>query len=218
MTIEKAENTVSRATIARLPAYLRLIRRYKEEGKQFVSSTTVAEELKRNPVQVRKDLAVVSSVEGKPRSGFLIDQLIADIESFLGVDNASEAVLVGAGGLGKTLLSYGGFENYSLRIIAAFDTNPELEGVEINGKPIYGMDRLEEILAGTGVQMAVITVPKACAQEVCNRLIAAGIRAVWNFAPVHLNVPSGVAVKNEDLAASFAILSGRLREILKKQA
>ena len=129
----KAMANISKATIGRLPAYHRYLTEKKAEGEKAVSSTAIAEELHLNAVQVRKDLAAISSAAGKPKLGFDVEELIADIDRFLGYDNVSDAVLVGAGGLGSALVGYDGFKNYGLNIVAAFDCDPARIGKTVGG-------------------------------------------------------------------------------------
>lgn len=214
--VEVKEGIVaSKATVARYPIYLRYLRDLRKAGEENVSSTRIASDLKLNPVQVRKDLALVSSVSGRPKLGFGIEELVHDIERFLGCDNVNDALLVGVGGLGKTLLGYEGFAAYGLHIVAAFDVSPSVIGTKINGVPVLSIDKLAHTAESLGIKLGIITVPKAAAQETADRMIACGIRGIWNFAPTHLNLPAGVAVKNEDLAASLAVISKRLLDILK---
>ena len=212
--IMNQRKNVSKATITRLPQYLRFLKERQSKGEINVSSTAVAEGLNLNAVQVRKDLALVSSVAGKPKLGFIIAELIDDINKFLGYDNTTDAVIVGVGGLGSALLGYGGFKNYGLNIVMAFDSNPALFGKEINGVEVFNFQDAVEKVNKTSVKIGIICVPKACAQEVADKLIEGGVRAIWNFAPTHLNLPENIAVKNEDMASSLAILSKRLEQIL----
>ena len=198
---------ISQATLNRLPSYLKYLYQLDKLNVATVSSTTIANGLNLNPVQVRKDIALVSSVAGKPKMGYVTKEIIADLESFLGYNNTHDAILVGVGGLGKAFLGYGGFENYGLNIVAAFDNNEKLVNTRINGKPVYDVSRLQSIVARFNIKIGIITVPSYAAQEVADRMVAAGIKAIWNFASVHLNIPSDVALKNEDLASSLALLS-----------
>ena len=198
---------ISKATLNRLPSYLKYLYQLDKLNVATVSSTTIANGLNLNPVQVRKDIALVSSVAGKPKMGYVTKEIIADLESFLGYNNTHDAILVGVGGLGKAFLGYGGFENYGLNIVAAFDNNEKLVNTRINGKPVYDVSRLQSIVARFNIKIGIITVPSYAAQEVADRMVAAGIKAIWNFASVHLNIPSDVALKNEDLASSLALLS-----------
>ena len=205
---------VSKATIGRLPAYLRYLKEKELAGERTISSTAIAEDLHLNAVQVRKDLSAIRSVAGKPKRGFEIADLIEGINAFLGYDNVTDAVLVGAGGLGSALLGYGGFKNYGLNIVAAFDTDPALIGRTIGGVKVFGADEIPHLGHRLNVLIGIITVPKAAAQKVADALVPGGVRAIWNFASAHLQLPEDIAVKNEDMAASLAILSRRLAEIL----
>lgn len=202
---------MSKASLNRLPSYLRLLRQLDKESVDTVSCTTVADRLNLNSVQVRKDIALVSSVAGKPKTGFVTKELIADLESFLGYDNTHDAVLVGIGGLGKAFLGYGGFSNYGLNIVAGFDRDENLIGKKINGKNVYPLSKLESMVKRLNIQIGIITVPSSSAQEVADLMVEAGIKGIWNFASVHLNVPADIALKNEDLAASLALLSMQLQ-------
>jgi len=203
---------VSKATLERLPMYYRYLVELQRSGVKNVSSVIIADDMKLNSIQVRKDLACISSIAGKPKTGFDVDELIKDISIFLGYNNTTDAVIIGIGQLGKTLLSYAGFDNYGLKIIAGFDVNEEICNITINGKKILPMNKLQDFLKRTNVHIGIITVPKEVAQGVCNLLVAAGIKAIWNFAPTHILVPDDVVVKNEDMAASLAILSNKLKE------
>lgn len=207
---------ISKAALARMPGYLLYLKNRRAEGMEYISSTLMAEDLKQNPVQVRKDLAIVSHCPGKPKLGFEITGLISDIEDFLGYNNTSEAVIVGVGQLGKTLLSYGGFDSYGLKIVAGFDAKAELAGTVWGEKRIFSVDKFSELVRRMNILIGIITVPKDQAQIVCDMMIKAGIKAIWNFAPAHLVIPEGIVVKNEDLAASLALLSKELSVKLNK--
>ena len=129
----------------------------------------------------------------------------------------SDAVLVGAGGLGSALVGYDGFKNYGLNIVAAFDCDPARIGKTIGGVRVYDVKELRHLVLRLNVRIGIIAVPKEAAQAVADELAAGGVRAIWNFAPVHLSLPENIAVKNEDMAASLAILSQRLAEILNNE-
>ena len=116
-------------------------------------------------------------------------------------------MIVGAGGLGRAILAYEGFENYGIHVIAAFDASPAKVGA-FGGKPVYPMEQLGEIARRNRIRVAILTVPRGAAQEACDEIVAAGIGAILNFAPVHLHVPEGVTVRYEDLAVSLAALCG----------
>ena len=209
------EKKVSKSVLKRLPGYLAYLKNLPEDSPAHISATSLANALGMGEVQVRKDLAIVSD-GGRPKIGYQREGLIADIEQFLGYDNTTDAVLVGAGKLGLALMSYSGFEEYGLNIQAAFDVNPAMEKTE-DGQPIYPMTRLEHFCKVHKVLMGIITVPAANAQEVADRLIACGVKAIWNFAPVHLDVPPHILVQNENMATSLAVLSVHLRAQIKEK-
>ena len=208
---------ISKSTLKRLPNYLSYLKGLPADDTAYISATALASALDMGEVQVRKDLASVSN-GGRPKVGYHRMSLIADIEAFLGYSNTNDAVLVGAGKLGRALLSYSGFEEYGLNILAAFDSNDALIGTSKSGKPIMHMSRLEEFCKLNKIRIGIITVPAEYAQEVCDRLIASGIQAIWNFAPKHLEVPSEILVQTENMAASLAILSKHLSEQIKNGA
>ena len=210
--MEKKE--LSKAVLKRLPGYLNYLKGLSDENGVYISATALANALGMGEVQVRKDLAAVSS-GGKPKVGYHRESLIDDIEQFLGYDNTHHAVLVGAGKLGLALLGYSGFDAYGLQILAAFDANPAIEMTD-SGKNVYSMDKLDAFCRANKVRMGIITVPAAYAQEVCDQMIAAGIKAIWNFAPTHLDVPEHILVQNENMATSLAVLSMHLQAQIKK--
>ena len=196
-------------TVRRLATYHHEMCRLKLAGRETVSSTELAERLELEPVQVRKDLSR-TKVTGKPRVGFRVDEVIPAIEEFLGWDNASGAVLVGVGSLGEALLGYDGFSNYGLNIVAAFDADEDKVGCEIRGYEVLPMDELEETVKRLSLQVGIVTVPDTAAQAVVDTLVEAGVRGIWNFAPLSPRVPEGVVLQNEDLAAGLAVLSVQL--------
>ncbi len=202
----------SKATISRMPAYLRFLREEFSKGMKYISSAYVATEMDVSAILVRKDFALVSSVSGKPRLGFEITRLIQDIERFLGYDSVRNAVIVGAGGLGKAFLGYEGFKKYGMNVLAAFDVSKEVIGEEFFDKKVYDVKEMEAFIRENDVSIGIITVPKKFAQSICDELVRCGIKGVWNFAPIQLDVPYGVALKTEDLASSLAILSAKIME------
>lgn len=204
---------ISKSVLKRLPGYLSYLKGMPEGGSPYISATALAAALGMGEVQVRKDLAMVSD-GGRPKVGYLRERLIDDISQFLGYDNTTDAILVGAGKLGQALLGYIGFEAYGLNILAAFDEKPQADKTD-DGKPILGMDKLESFCHSNKVLMGIITVPAAFAQQVCDKLISCGIKAIWNFAPVHLDVPSNILVQNENMATSLAVLSMHLQAQIK---
>ena len=211
--MEKKE--LSKSVLKRLPGYLTYLKSLSESNNLYISATALANALGMGEVQVRKDLAAVSS-GGRPKVGYHRESLIDDIEQFLGYDNTHNAVLVGAGKLGLALLDYVGFEAYGLEILAAFDVAPSVS-VTRSGKAVMAMDKLEGFCRANKVCMGIITVPAAHAQQVCDQMIRSGIRAIWNFAPTHLEVPENILVQNENMATSLAVLSMHLQAQMKEK-
>ncbi len=208
-----AKKEVSKSVLKRLPAYLTYLRSIPEGGSPNISATALAAALGMGEVQVRKDLAMVSD-GGRPKIGYQRESLIDDIEQFLGYDNTTDAVLIGAGKLGQALLDYKGFADFGVNILAAFDVAPTKAHTE-DGKPILPMEKLESFCKSNKIRMGVITVPSEHAQEVCDQLINAGIKAIWSFASVRLEVPQNILVQYENMATSLAVLSMHLKAQIK---
>ena len=201
----------------RLLSYLRFMKELPEGSQDKISSTVISAALSIHDVQVRKDLAIVSD-GGKPKIGYITKDLIADLEHFLGHDNYTDAVLVGAGNLGRAILSYENFKQYGLKIVAAFDSDPKLVGTTVNNVRVLDTEKITNICERLNIHIGIITVPAFCAQEVCDQLIAGGVRAIWNFSPITLSLPKNIIVKNEDMAASLAVLTRRLTDSIAGQA
>lgn len=209
------EKEISRTTLRRLPTYLSYLKSLPADAPANISATALAGALGMGEVQVRKDLALVSS-GGRPKIGYNREHLAADIEAFLGYGDTNDAVLIGAGKLGRALLGYSGFAEYGLNIVAAFDSNDAIIGTGKSGKPIMHLSRLPETCRRFKIKIGIITVPAEHAQAACDLLVENGIMAIWNFAPKHLNVPENILVQNENMAASLALLSKHLNEQMQK--
>lgn len=201
--------------LKRLPAYLSYLKSMPENAPPHISATSLANALGMGEVQVRKDLAMVSD-GGRPKIGYLRESLVDDIEQFLGYDNTTDAVLVGAGNLGRALMDYKGFEEFGLNIVAAFDANPVAERTE-GGKPIYPVEKLASFCRSHKILMGIITVPAENAQTVADQLVAGGIKAIWNFAATYLDVPSNILIQTENMATSLAVLSVHLQAQIKEE-
>jgi len=202
------DKTISVQTLRRLPVYLHYLNSIKNSQKN-ISATAISGAFGLNDVQVRKDLGAVSG-SGRPKTGYVVKELIEQIEQYLGCKSETKTVLIGAGNLGKALLSYDGFHDFGLNIIAAFDNNKDVCGSIINDKPILPLYDMEAVCRDKNIQLGIITVPVSSAQEICDKLISYGIKAIWNFAPTILKVPPNIVVENENLASSLAILSKHL--------
>ena len=200
-------------TIKRFPSYLRILNQAKDAGKKYISATNLAEELGLNPIQVRKDISS-TGIEGKPKIGFDIEELIHYITHVLGWDNTTDALIVGAGNLGSAIARYDGFASYGLKIVAIFDKSTEKIGTSVGSFTVKSMESLNRFIMENRISIAVITVPAIQAQAVCDLLVKCGIRGIWNFAPKDLRVPESVVVQRTDLATSFAVLSVKLSKKL----
>ena len=203
------EKNISKSVLERLPLYLNYLLEIEDEVKN-ISATTISKELGLGEVQVRKDLALVSD-GGRPRTGYITKELIEDISQYLGCNNVIPAVIVGAGKIGRAILGYEGFTRYGVDIKAAFghhaNKNIELEST----KPILDLSQFGNFCEANDIEIGIITVPAAYAQEICDLMVSCGIKAIWNFARKTLTVPPGVIVRQEDLAASIAILACKLK-------
>ena len=206
---------ISKSVLKRLPGYLAYLKNLPETAPDHISATALANALGMGEVQVRKDLAMVSD-GGRPKIDYLRESLVEDIEQFLGYDNTTDAVLIGAGKLGQALMAYSGFDEYGLNILAAFDAKPSAEATR-EGPRIYPMEQLQHFCKTNKVLMGIITVPVPYAQEVCDQLIDCGVKAIWNFAPTHLEVPDHILVQNENMATSLAVLSMHLQAQMKEK-
>ncbi len=202
---------IPQPSLNRLPQYHHYLSELKAKGINTVSCSLIGLELNLVPVQVRKDLQYTGIV-GKPKTGYGVAELIAAIETFLGWNNVHEAFLAGAGNLGTALLKHERFSNFGLRIAAAFDTDPEKIGQWIHGKMVLPIDKLADLARRMSIHLGIITAPAEYAQSIAEEMMAGGILAVWNFAPVRLKVPAHIIVHNEDLYSSLASLSWKLAQ------
>ena len=207
--IPKEADKVPEPTLRRLPWYLSNIKLMKEKGEQYVSSTQISKEINIDASQIAKDLSYVN-ISGRTRVGYNIDALIEVLESFLGFTNMHKAFLFGVGSLGAALLRDSGLHHFGLEIVAAFDVNPELVGKDLNGIPIFHSDDFEAKMKEYDVNIGVLTVPINIAQEITNKMVDAGIKAVWNFTPFRIRVPENIVVQNTSLYAHLAVMFNRL--------
>lgn len=210
MSIDRVELSavIPQPTLERLPMYLNYLRMRKAEGCEQISSSVIAQNLRMTGIQVRKDLAYVSS--GKPRTGRNVSALIDCLEDVLGCREEKDVVLVGAGRLGQALMAYDGFSHCGFNIVAAFDADEHRIGATIHGRTVYPAEHITDLTQKLSVSYGIITVPIDQAQGVCDRLVDGGVRAILNFAPGYLSVPDTVVVRNMDIAASMLLLSNDL--------
>jgi redox-sensing transcriptional repressor len=205
---------ISEPTLRRLPGYYRYFRDLQNAGAQLVSCAMVGRDLSVDPTLVRKDLESIAAV-GRRRVGFVLSDLVRGIETSLGYNGVNRAFLMGAGNLGTALLGYKKFREYGLQIVAVFDAAPSRVGERLHDLEVQPLDRLTEFAREWNAQIGIVTVPVAEAQKAVDLLVANGIHAIWNFAPVRVQVPPDVIVQSEDLYRSLATLSYKL--VMKQQ-
>ena len=206
------KSKVSLKQIERYPIYLNVLLSLRNSDINKVNSRQLADALGVSEEQVRKDLQVVSPNSSKPGCARDVNLLIKYLKDFLGYNTINKAVLVGVGHLGSALLSFKGFDDYGLDIIAGFDIDPSLTGGSVNDKPIYSIFNLDNKIKELGVDVAIVATPKEVTQEIVNKLINSGIKAIWNFVPIHLVVPENIIVENMDLARSLAVFFHKINK------
>ena len=200
------EQRLSRASVQRLSLYLRQLEGLLRDGTKKVSSGSLGVTLGLTDAQVRKDLAALGHL-GHPGLGYLVPELAAAIRRVLGIDHEWAVALVGVGNLARALLRYHGFVERGFRIVALFDADPSKFGQRIDGLEIHSIERITEVIAASGAQLGVLTVPSDAAQTVADALVAAGIHGLLNFAPGVLRVPSGVSLVSVDLTVQLEQLA-----------
>jgi redox-sensing transcriptional repressor len=176
-----------------------------------VTSAEIAAALDIDPTQVRKDLGAIG-LRGTGRVGFGADDVVHRIREFLAFDRTHLAILVGAGHLGGALMAYTGFARYGLRIVAAFDADKTKTGQVIAGCTVRNMKGMRAFVQRHRIRLAVVTTPASVSQKVADRLVAAGVTAIWNFSPIRLTVPHGVFVRNEHISLGLSELAFHLRD------
>lgn len=197
---------IPRPTIERLPLYLRCLIRLASSGVEVVSSEELGKLLAITAVQIRKDLAYFGEF-GRRGVGYDVSSLLGQVSQILGVNRARKLVLVGVGHLGQALANYDGFREHGFNISAVFDADPSKIGLTIAGQRVLPVHRIAEMLPQMGVEMAILAVPAHAAQKVADALVLAGIKAIWNFAPVRLIVPENIEVRQENMIVGLLALS-----------
>lgn len=208
--LKQKRGIISRATVDRLPLYFRTLRLIKSEGSEIVSSEELGSRIDVSPEQIRKDLAGFGAF-GKKGVGYHVTELLNNIGNILGLDRRWQIAIVGVGHLGWALANYRNFASMGFHLAALFDQNPAIVGQLINGVEVLPVSELERTITERGIQIGVIAVPAGEAQPVADRMVAAGIQGVWNFAPVRIRVPASVQLVSEDLSVGLTTLSYHLR-------
>ena len=197
---------IPEATIARLPVYLRVLYAFAEQDIPTVSSEELAAAAGVNSAKLRKDLSHLGSY-GTRGVGYDVEYLVYQVSRELGLTQDWPVVIIGAGNLGRALANYGGFASRGFRIAAVLDSDPDVVGTQIAGHGVLDVEQMEQVVARHRVSIGVIATPAGTAQAVCDRLVATGVTSILNFAPVVLNVPSGVDVRKVDLSIELQILA-----------
>ncbi len=192
MTLEIPE-----VVINRLPVYARALSELAARGESVVSSQALGELLDVTPAQIRKDLSYFGRF-GKQGRGYNVASLLAKLQEILGIDRQWRLLLVGVGRLGQAIAEYGGFGPQGFHITAAFDANPSVVGSQVGGVEVQDIERLDSYLATNRIDIGIVAVPAHEAQQVVNKLVKAGIRAILNYAPITAHVPRDVAIRHID--------------------
>lgn len=209
MSAEQYTERVPEPTLRRLPWYLSVCRLLKSKGEQFVSSTRLSKETNIVASQIAKDLSCVNVI-GRTRVGYEIDNLLQVLEDFLGFTRMHKAFLFGTGRLGTALLNDSGLKQFGLEVVAAFDVNHRIVGHTVSGIPVYHISELEKLMRRHHAKIGVLTVPIDSAQEVADKMVVWGIKAIWNFTPLRIRVPSNIVVQNTSLYAHLSLMFNRL--------
>lgn len=208
---------ISRAVIARLPRYYRHLGELMEEGVERISSNDLSQRMHVTASQIRQDLNNFGGF-GQQGYGYNVKYLYTEIAKIMGVDRQHNLIIIGAGNLGQAIANYANFERRGFIIKGMFDVNPRLIGRVVRGVEIRGVEELEKFIVDNQVQIAALTIPKTKAPEIADRLIAAGIKAIWNFAHTDLVVPDDVVVENVHLSESLMRLSYRVCSMQDQKA
>lgn len=206
MPPHRTRRRIPEATVARLPIYLQILVEQSEAGVDNVSSEGLAELAAVNAAKVRKDLSYLGSY-GTRGVGYEVEYLVFQIRRELGLDHEWPVVIVGAGNLGQALAGYGGFNGRGFPVGGMVDIDPEKVGLEIAGATVRPLEDLTTVVQAGGISIGVIATPATAAQDAADRLIAAGVTSILNFAPMVLSVPSTISVRKVDLAVELQILS-----------
>lgn len=210
------EKEISQAVISRLPRYFRYLGELKDEGVERISSQELSELMQVTASQIRQDFNNFGGF-GQQGYGYNVEYLYKEIGKILGLDTRHNFIIVGAGNLGQALGNYMNFERRGFIFKGMFDVNPALVGKEVRGIRVMPMEELEQYVREHDIDIAVLTIPKTSAVEVAEKLVKNGIRAIWNFAHVDLNVPEGIQVENVHLSDSLMKLSYNINRYMKEK-
>ncbi|MDP2235316.1 MAG: redox-sensing transcriptional repressor Rex [Bacteroidales bacterium] len=208
----KKPQAVPEPTVRRMPSYLNVLRDILKQGELYVSAPTIARLLHVDPTQVVKDMSY-TGITGKPRVGYVVEELILALEEFLGYNRKHEAFIVGAGYLGSALIQYQGFREAGMKIVAAFDIDKKKIGTEISGVTVFDLEKFRDLAGRLHIQIGIITTPPTMAQSVADLMVGWGIKAIWNFAPVALKVPEHIILQDTHIYANLAVIINKLGQL-----
>ena len=203
---------IPEVVINRLPLYARALSTLAASGATVVSSQTLGEQLDVTPAQIRKDLSYFGRF-GKQGRGYNVGDLLDRLRTILGLDRTWSVCVVGIGRLGQAILEYDGFVQQGFHTVAAFDASPAITGTEVQGITVRSMDDLETCLTSEEIDIAVVAVPAEAAQEVVDRLVASGVQAILNYAPISTHVPEGVSIRQIDPVVMMQGMTYYLKEL-----
>lgn len=202
----KEQTSISKATIDRLPLYFRTLRLVQDEGRDIISSEDLGRRLGITPEQIRKDLASFGQF-GKKGVGYYVNELKRNVGEILGLNNHWNIAVVGIGHLGAALANYQNFVTLGFNLVALFDQDPNVIGTIVNHVKVEDIRNLKRVVKERNIQIGIIAVPAAFAQGVADQLVAAGVKGIWNFAPIKMKVPETMHIVNEDLSIGLSSLS-----------
>ena len=214
ITLEVKE--ISQAVVSRLPRYLRYLGELRDAGVERISSQELSHLMKVTASQIRQDFNNFGGF-GQQGYGYNVEFVYQEISKILGLDRTYNFVIVGAGNLGRALGNYMNFERRGFLFRGIFDNNPDLIGQEVRGIKVMPMEQMDQFVRENDIQIAVLAIPKTSAVDVADRLVRNGVRAIWNFAHVDLNMPEGVQVENVHLSDSLMKLSYNLSSYLRQE-
>lgn len=206
-----ASKNISMAVIRRLPKYYRYLGELLSKDIQRISSKELSDIIGFTASQIRQDLNNFGGF-GQQGYGYNIEDLHNEIGKILGLDKKYSAVLIGAGNLGQAIANYNGFKNAGFEIKALFDVNPKIIGLKIRDFEILDSDYIEDFIRENNIDIAILCVPKRSAQQLADRLVNAGIKGIWNFVPIDLDVSDNIIVENVNLTESLFTLSYLMKE------
>jgi len=196
--------------IDRLPVYARALAALERNGREVVSSQELGTQLGVTPAQIRKDLSYFGRF-GKQGRGYNVRRLLEELHQILGLDRQWTMVVAGVGQLGRAVLSYGGFTPQGFQIVEAFDTDPQVVGQHVSGLVVKSADAIRTELAGRSIDIGIVATPAAAAQKVIDALVASGVRAILNYAPIAAHVPPHVHIKDIDPVLSLQSMTFYLK-------